>query len=118
MIQTVITYPDKRLKDVSKPIETFDSKLHTLLDDMYETMMAQNGVGLAAIQLAIPMRVLILNIPDEEGEQLRENLIEMMNPEILTTEGSICYQEGCLSVPGYYEDIERFELVSVKYQDR
>ena len=118
MIKTVITYPDKRLKEVSTPIETFDNDLHTILDDMYETMMSQNGVGLAAIQVALPIRVLILNIPDEEGEQPKENLIEMINPTILTTAGETTYQEGCLSVPGFYEDITRFETVSVEYFDR
>jgi len=118
MIQTVITYPDKRLKEISKPIENFDAKLHTILDDMYETMMAQNGVGLAAIQIAIPIRVLLLNIPDEENEQHKENLIEMINPCILKSEGETSYQEGCLSVPGFYEDITRFETVEVEYFDR
>jgi len=118
MIKTVITYPDKRLKEVSAPVETFDNDLHIILDDMYETMMSQNGVGLAAIQVALPIRVLILNIPDEEGEQPKENLIEMINPTILTTAGETTYQEGCLSVPGFYEDITRFETVSVEYFDR
>lgn len=118
MIRTVITYPDKRLKEVSTPVEAFDKDLHTILDDMYETMMSQNGVGLAAIQVALPMRVLLLNIPDEEGEQPKENLIEMINPTILTSSGETTYQEGCLSVPGFYEDITRFEKVSVEYFDR
>jgi len=118
MIQTIITYPDKRLKEVSQPVEAFDTALHTILDDMYETMMAQNGVGLAAIQIALPIRVLLLNIPDEEGEQHKENLIEMINPVITSSEGETTYQEGCLSVPGFYEDINRFETVSVDYFDR
>lgn len=118
MIQTVITYPDKRLKEKSQPIETFDSDLHTILDDMYETMMAQNGVGLAAIQIALPICVLILNIPDEENEQHKENLIEMINPKLVKVEGETTYQEGCLSVPGFYEDITRYERVEVEYFDR
>jgi len=118
MIQTIITYPDKRLKNISKEVTTFDDKLHTLLDDMYDTMMGQNGVGLAAIQIAIPLRVLVLNIPDEENEQHKENLIEMINPSIISSEGETSYQEGCLSVPGFYEDITRAETVSVEYFDR
>lgn len=118
MIRTVITYPDKRLKEVSVPVESFDNNLHLILDDMYETMMSQNGVGLAAIQVALPIRVLLLNIPDEDGEQPKENLIEMINPTIITTAGETTYQEGCLSVPGFYEDITRFETVSVEYFDR
>ena len=118
MIHTVITYPDKRLKDISQPIKEFGIELHQLLDDMYETMLSQNGIGLAAIQIAIPKRVLILNIPNEEGEQLSENRIEMINPEILESTGTTTYQEGCLSVPGFYEDIERFEDIKVVYYDR
>ena len=118
MIQTVITYPNKKLKEVSKPVEKFNEELHTLLDDMYETMMSQNGVGLAAIQIAIDQRVLILNIPDEENEQHKENLIEMINPNIIASDGETSYQEGCLSVPGFYEDITRFETVKVSYFDR
>jgi peptide deformylase len=118
MIRTVITYPDKQLKQVSKPVEKFDQELHTILDDMYETMMVQNGIGLAAIQVALPIRVLLLNIPDEEGEQHKEDLIEMINPSILSTQGETTYQEGCLSVPGFYEDINRFEKVTVNYFDR
>ncbi len=118
MIRTVITYPDKRLKDLSQSVENFDQELHTLLDDMYETMIAQNGIGLAAIQIAVPLRVLLLNIPDEDGEQHKEDLIEMINPTILESEGETTYQEGCLSVPGFYEDINRFEKVVVSYFDR
>ena len=118
MVLTVITYPDNRLKEISKPIENFDQELHTILDDMYETMMVQNGIGLAAIQVALPIRALLLNIPDEEGEQLKENLIEMINPTILSAEGETIYQEGCLSVPGFYEDISRYEKVTVSYFDR
>lgn len=118
MIRTVITYPDKRLKELSTTVESFDENLHELLDDMNETMMSQNGIGLAAIQIAVPKRVLILNVPDSDGEQPESNLIEMINPEILESSGTTMYQEGCLSVPGFYEDIERFEWVKVSYYDR
>jgi peptide deformylase len=118
MIKTVITYPDKRLKEVSQPVEKFDNDLEVILDDMYDTMMSENGVGLAAIQVALPIRVLLLNIPDEEGEQHKKNLIEMINPVITQTEGAATYQEGCLSVPGFYEDIERAETVTATYFDR
>ena len=118
MLQTVITYPDKRLKLVSEPVTEFNEKLHTLLDDMHETMLAQNGVGLAAIQIAQPKAVLILCIPNEDGEQLDENLLEIINPKVLSESGEITYQEGCLSVPGFYEDINRFEFIEISYQDR
>ena len=71
MIREVITYPNKLLRLKSKDVEQFDTELHTLLDDMYDTMMAQNGVGLAAIQIAVPLNVLIINIPNEEDVQDR-----------------------------------------------
>ena len=115
----VITYPDRKLKEVSKKIEEFDSKLHLFLDNMYETMMSSNGIGLAAIQVGKPIRALIVNLPiNEDGEQSSENLIEVINPKIIHFEGSTFYQEGCLSVPGFYEDIERFENIELQYQDR
>lgn len=115
---TIVEYPDKRLKQKSLPVEKFDAGLHELLDAMYDVMMESNGIGLAAIQVAHPLNVLILNIPDETGEQPRENLIEMINPVITAKEGETTYQEGCLSVPGFYEDVNRFELLVVNYQDR
>ena len=114
----VVTYPDKRLKLVSKPVDTFDAALHDFLDDMYETMIGSNGIGLAAIQVARPLNVLIINLPDEEGNQNREEVFEIINPEITASNGSTFYQEGCLSVPGFYEDVERFETVTISYQDR
>jgi len=118
MLLPIITYPDKRLKERSREVESFDLELHTFLDDMYETMIASNGIGLAAIQVAVTKRVLLINLPDEEGEQHRENTLEVINPKIVSPEGSIFYQEGCLSVPGFYEDVERFEKVVLEYQDR
>lgn len=115
---TIVEYPDKRLKEKSLVVEKFDQELHNLLDAMYDMMIESNGIGLAAIQVAHPKRVLILNIPDEDGEQPKENLIEIINPVITSKEGVATYQEGCLSVPGFYEEIERFETLSLNYQDR
>jgi len=114
----IVTYPDKRLKEVSEAVTVFDEALHAFLDDMYETMITSNGIGLAAIQVARPVNVLIINLPDEEGEQNKEELLEIINPEIVRSEGSTFYQEGCLSVPGFYEDVERFEKVTINYHDR
>jgi len=114
----IITYPDKVLKTHSRPVTVFDDELHTFLDNMFETMMDNNGIGLAAIQVARPLRVLILCIPDEEGNQLKENTREIINPVIHNPQGNTIYQEGCLSVPGFYEDIERFESLVLHYQDR
>ena len=122
MVREIVIYPDKRLKQISKEVEQFDGALHDLLDDMYETMVARNGVGLAAIQVGVDLRALIINVPleKEEGEhdQPKENTLEMINPVIVEKDGSEKFQEGCLSVPGIYEDIERAKHVKVIYFDR
>jgi peptide deformylase len=114
----IITYPDKLLKAHSKKVATFDDQLHTLLDNMFETMIESNGIGLAAIQVSQPIRALILCIPDDEGNQIKENTLEIINPMIHNPQGATIYQEGCLSVPGFYEDIERFESLTLHYHDR
>jgi len=118
MILDIVTYPDKILKQISKPVERFDEELHTLLDDMYDTMIAKNGVGLAAIQVAVPLRALLIDIGDEEGKQSKDTLIEVINPEFLVWEGSQKDTEGCLSVPEYYDEVERYKTVKVKFYDR
>jgi len=118
MIREIITYPDKRLKLESKEIKNFDEELHLLLDDMYETMMLKNGIGLAAIQVAVPLNALLILLPDENDEQKKENLFEVINPKIIDKKGSIVYQEGCLSVPEYYDDVKRADWVKVEYFDR
>ena len=122
MVREIVVYPDKRLKLVSKEVESFNGALHDLLDDMYDTMRARNGVGLAAIQVGVDMRALIINIPlegaDGEHDQPKENTIEMINPVILEKDGSEKFQEGCLSVPGIYEEVERAKHVKVEYLDR
>lgn len=122
MVREIVVYPDKRLKLVSKEVESFNGALHDLLDDMYDTMCANNGVGLAAIQVGIDLRVLVINIPleVEEGEhdQPKDNTLEMINPLIVEQDGTEKFQEGCLSVPGIYEDVERAKHVKVEYFDR
>ena len=124
MIRDILIYPDKRLKEVSKEVELFDESLNTLLDDMYETMINKNGVGLASIQIGVPLRVLIINVPidtdsdDPKLQQPKENTIEIINPKLLHSEGRTKYQEGCLSVPGYFEEVDRFQFIRVEYQDR
>jgi peptide deformylase len=114
----IVEYPDKRLKEISKEVSEFDEKLHKLLDAMNPLMIDTNGIGLAAIQVAHPLRALIINIPDEDGEQPPENLLEIMNPVVIEQEGETVYQEGCLSVPQFYEDIKRYERIKINYQDR
>ena len=122
MVREIVVYPDKRLKLVSKEVEVFNGALHDLLDDMYETMRAKNGVGLAAIQVGVDQRVLIINVPleveDGEHDQPKENTLEMINPVIVEKDGTEKFQEGCLSIPGVYEDVERAKHVKVEYFDR
>ncbi len=118
MIKDIITYPNKILRTKSKDVEKFDTELHTLLDDMYETMIAFEGVGLAAIQIAVPLNVLIICPPDENGIQSSENALEAINPKITAKDGTIVYTEGCLSVPEVHEEIKRFQKITVEYFDR
>jgi len=122
MVREIVVYPDKRLKLISKEVITFDGALHDLLDDMYDTMRTRNGVGLAAIQIGVDTRALIINIPledaDVEHDQPRENTLEMINPIIIEQDGLEKFQEGCLSIPGVYEDVERAKHVKVEYFDR
>ncbi len=124
MMQEIITYPNPVLRKKSKDVEVFDKNLHNLLDNLNDTMMKCGGVGLAAIQIAIPLNVLIINIPiDNEGEeddgvQKPENLIEAVNPVITHKDGELVFNEGCLSVPGYNADVKRAEHVIVEYFNR
>jgi peptide deformylase len=130
MVREIVVYPDKRLKLISKEVTSFDGTLHDLLDDMYDTMCSKNGVGLAAIQVGVDTRALIINIPleDQDGDsygeehskndQPKDNTLEMINPVILEKDGTEKFQEGCLSIPGVYEDVERAKHVKVEYYDR
>lgn len=118
MVLEVLTYPDKRLYQKSKNVEKFDENLHKFLDDMYETMIAKKGIGLAAIQVGKPLRALVINLLNEEGIQDKNDLIEIINPEILEKNGEITYQEGCLSVPEFFEDVTRSSDIKVRFQNR
>lgn len=101
---------DDILSKVCKPVVKFDKKLHILLDDMYETMQAQEGVGLAAPQVGIIKRAVVIDVGD--------GVIELINPEIIETSGTQNGPEGCLSVPGVYGEVERPMHVKAKAQDR
>ena len=118
MVREVLVYPDRRLKQVSKDITEFDTELHILLEDMRETMYAKEGIGLAAIQIGVAKNVLLISLVNEDDEQKLEDLHEVINPIILEAEGSVTYQEGCLSVPTIYEEVERKEHIKVRYYDR
>ncbi|MCI5967921.1 peptide deformylase [Helicobacter sp.] len=114
----VITYPNPLLRQVSKPVEVFDEELHALLDGMYDAMLTKNGVGISAIQVAKPIRALLVCIPDEEGNQHKKDLLEVINPQILEKDGQIFFNEGCLSVPEFYEEVKRASSIKISYQDR
>ncbi len=119
VILEILKYPDKRLRKKSKPVEVFDEALHTLLDDMYETMIERGGVGLAAIQVGVEQQILIINLPrQEDNEQHKEDMLEIINPVFLKQEGEIVWNEGCLSVPEYYEETKRFAHITLAYKDR
>ncbi|WP_133137796.1 peptide deformylase [Legionella rowbothamii] len=105
--------PDPCLRDVSKPVVTFDDKLQTLIEDMFDTMYDARGVGLAAVQIGIGLR---LSVIDVEGD--KKNQIVIINPEIIATEGEKKFDEGCLSVPGAYDTVIRAEKVTVSALDR
>ena len=109
-LRKIICIEDELLRKKSRPVEKFDEKLHRLLDDMAETMYNANGVGLAAPQVAVLRRVVVMDCGD--------GLIEMVNPEILETEGEQDGPEGCLSVPGRRGMVKRPMKVRAKFQDR
>lgn len=118
MLREVITYPNKLLRVKSEDVVKFDEELHTLLDDMYETMITEAGVGLAAIQVAVPLNILIICLPNEENIQNREDLIEAINPVVTHKNGEQVFTEGCLSVPGFTEDVTRAQHIVVEYFNR
>ena len=109
-IRKIIELGEEKLRKVSKPVEKFDLRLRILLKDMADTMYKANGVGLAAPQVGILKRVVVVDIGD--------GLIEMINPEIIHTEGEQTGPEGCLSVPGRSGVVTRPNVVTVRYQDR
>ncbi len=118
MILEVLTYPNKKLFVRSKEVENFDENLYKFLDDMYETMIYKHGIGLAAIQVGSPIRAIVINLLNEDGLQDKNELLEIINPQIIQKDGEILWQEGCLSVPGFYENVKRANHVKLKFQDR
>ncbi|HLV06498.1 MAG TPA: peptide deformylase [Croceibacterium sp.] len=136
-IREIIEVPDPRLKTVSKPVEAFDGELKTLVEDMFETMYDANGIGLAAIQVGVPLRVLVIDLqePDPDAEPVechhdhgdghahthqpvKNDPRVFVNPEILDPAEELnTYQEGCLSVPEIYADVDRPKACRVRWQD-
>ncbi|MGO6849801.1 peptide deformylase [Rhizobium beringeri] len=114
-IKPLIILPDPVLRQLSKPIERVDSDLQRLADDMLETMYDAPGIGLAAIQIGVPRRMLVIDI-SREGEEKQPQVF--INPEIVkSSDERSVYEEGCLSIPDYYAEVERPAVVSVKYLD-
>lgn len=110
-LRKIVLQGDECLTKVCRPVTDFNSRLHTLLDDMTETLLDSGGVGLAAPQVGILRRVCVVQNEDDE-------VIELINPEIIYTEGEQTGLEGCLSVPGKYGIVTRPEVVRVRAQDR
>jgi peptide deformylase len=112
-IHKILYLPDPRLRELSKPVEHFDDALQTLIDDMFETMYDAHGVGLAAAQIGISLRLSVIDVVGD-----KKNQIVIINPEIIASEGEKKFDEGCLSVPGAYDTVIRAEKVTVKALDR
>lgn len=110
---TILEFPDPRLRTVAALVERVDAPLRKLVDDMLDTMYAAPGIGLAATQVDVHQRLLVLDVSEDHSRPL-----VLINPEILHAEGSQVYQEGCLSVPGIYADVTRAERVRVRALDR
>ena len=114
-LREILTEPNAILREKSLNVDMVDKDLQKLMDDMLETMYAAPGIGLAAIQIGIPKRVIILDIDQKEG---KKNPMFFVNPEIIEkSENSSTYEEGCLSVPGQFAEITRPEKCFVKYLD-
>lgn len=114
-IRDIIKIPDKRLRLKSEPVQKIDAGIKKLVDDMFETMYDAPGIGLAAIQLGIAKRVVTMDLSKKENEQ---KPLVFINPEITwASEEKSQYEEGCLSIPEYYEEVERPAEVKVKYMD-
>ena len=110
---TILEFPDPRLRTVAKPVGPVDDATRRLIDDMFETMYDAPGIGLAATQVDVHVRLLVLDVSEDKSRPM-----VFINPEILESEGSQVYQEGCLSVPGIYADVKRADRVHVRALDR
>jgi len=109
----ILVFPDPRLRKTASPVAVVDDDLRELIDDMFETMYAAPGIGLAATQVDVHRRLLVADVSVDNDEPYA-----LINPVILEKNGVTVSEEGCLSVPGYYEEVERAEHIRVRYQDR
>lgn len=114
-VRDILIIPDKRLRAKSEPVKTVDKSLRALIDDMFETMYAAPGIGLAAIQIGVSKRVVTMDLAKKDEPKQPQVFI---NPEVVwTSEEKATYEEGCLSIPEYYEEVERPKSVKVKFFD-
>jgi len=109
----ILTFPDARLRRTAEPVEQVNDEIRGLIDDMLETMYAAPGIGLAAIQVNVPQRVIVIDISEAHDSPLC-----LVNPEILDRQGDEEMDEGCLSVPGFFETVRRAERIRVRALDR
>ena len=112
MILEILKYPDKRLRTIASPVQEVNNEIKKQVKDMFETMYAAPGIGLAATQVNFHQRLIVIDISDEGNEPLC-----LINPEIMEKNGEIEYEEGCLSVPNYYESIKRANEIKVSAQN-
>ncbi|HZP69845.1 MAG TPA: peptide deformylase [Pseudolabrys sp.] len=114
-VRDILIIPDKRLRLKSEPVTTVDKPLRALIEDMFETMYAAPGIGLAAIQVGVPQRVVTMDLAKKDEPKQPQVFI---NPEVTwASEEKAVYEEGCLSIPEYYEEVARPKAVRVKYLD-
>jgi peptide deformylase len=112
-ILQILNYPDPRLRTLAKPVTQVDEKIRKIVADMLETMYQAPGIGLAATQVNIHKQIIVIDASPEKDQPLC-----LINPTILTVEGSSCVEEGCLSVPGVYEPVERAAEITVQALDK
>jgi peptide deformylase len=112
-ILTILHFPDPRLRNKAEPVEVVDDSIRTLVDDMFETMYQAPGIGLAAVQVNVYKRMLVIDISEDKDQPLC-----FINPEIIESHGKEKMEEGCLSVPGIYENVTRAERIKVRALDR
>jgi peptide deformylase len=121
MLLPILKFPDQRLRDKSTPVsaeEISHPEFQALLENMFETMYTAPGVGLAAVQIGVLQRVMVLDIGINEGQLIKRDPKVIVNPEIVHREGKITWEEGCLSCPDLIVPVERSQRVLVKYLDR
>ncbi len=109
----ILRYPDTRLTKIARPVTRIDDSIRRLIDDMAETMYEAPGIGLAATQVDVHLQVVVIDVSEN-----KDQLIVLINPQILSEDGVREGEEGCLSVPGIYDKVERAEKVSVRFLDR